>query len=1307
MKCVQKLIWSVLLVSIFEGAGLASVVVSPASAQVKLRGQVQFSATGSADNVVIWSITGTGCSGVSCGKITSDGLYTAPAAAPTPPVVAVVATSLADLTQSGSASVAIGASISVGVTISPALATVVQSRQQQFTAVVTGSSNKAVKWRVSGTGCAAAACGTITSGGLYTAPALIPKPPQVTVTATSIASPTKSAAAKVSIEAATAVLVSVSPSTAQVFVRGQQQFSAKVTGTTNKSVKWTVAGTDCAGLACGSISVSGLYTAPASIPASPKVKITAASVAAPTRSAFATVTLASAASVVVSVSPSAAQVSVGKQQQFSATVTGATNKSVKWNVAGTGCAGVACGSISASGLYTAPASVPISPKITITAASVAAPTKSASATVSIESAPSVAVSVSPSSAQVSVGKQQQFSATVTGATNTSVKWTVAGTGCAGAACGSISASGLYTAPASVPNTPKVTITATSVAAPSKFSNATVTIIAPPSPLTVTPSSPQVKPRASLQFSASGPGVGVVIWSASGSGCSGITCGSITAAGLYTAPATAPNPATVIITAISLANTTISGSTTATIVAPGQVGVTVSPSSVQLNAGAQQLFNAAVTGTTNTAVTWSVTGFGCAGSACGTITSGGLYTAPTTPPNPSFVTVTATSVADSTKSNSATVTISEEIGVSISPTSAQIAEGATQQFIARVTGTTLTGVTWSVSGTGCSGSACGIISSKGLYTAPGTVPNPAQVTVTATANEDGETAASATVTIIVPVVVGISPTSAIVTVGQPQQFRTSVTGSTNTAVTWSISGSGCSGSTCGTITSGGLYTAPATVPSQATVIVKATSQANESASASAVVSIVATNNSKFVGQFAFLFTGFDSSGVYQEAGSFTADGKGNLKSGLEDVNDTAGPSSDLAIAGTYQMGSDNRGVLTINSPLGTHTFRFALNLLGTKGRLISFDQSGVRGSGVIELQDPTAFDPSVLVGGYVLNLTGMDVFGARIGALGLIFPDGSGFIAGSSLDVNDGGSVSSTFGSFSGNYSVDSTGRGTATLVIPGFDGGSFNFVFYVVSASELLLVSVDPLSSSNPIFSGPAEAQTGILFTGASFSGASVFSLSGTNGTAPDDTVGRFQFNGDSSVTVNFDQNNGGNITVGGVLTGAYDIELSGRGTLNLVNSADGSLVVWYLYAISANKAYIMDASTGAVAVGEMKPQTSVSPFSNSNILGTYLIGSGEPISETTPLYSGVAGFDGGTNVQGLGAVTGAEDISQASTLSPNQVLNATYSVSSVSNNGRGVILLTLPSGKTIAVWVISASEFVGLDTDSTTAQPTILHFEQ
>jgi len=800
---------------------------------------------------------------------------------------------------------------------------------------------------------------------------------------------------------------------------------------------------------------------------------------------------------------------------------------------------------------------------------------------------------------------------------------------------------------------------------------------------------------------------LVTWTASGSGCSGITCGSITSTGLYVAPATPPNPATVLITATSLSNPAISGATVVTILTSGQIAVTVSPDSVQLTTGAQQLFKAAVIGTSNTAVLWGVSGYGCAGAACGTITAGGIYTAPPAPPSPSLVLITATSVADSRKSGSATVTIATQIAVNITPASAKVAVNGKQQFTATVTGTAITGVTWSVTGTGCSGAACGTVSSTGLYTAPGTVPNPAQITVTATSKEDGETTASATVTIITPVEVVISPTSAIVTVGQQQQFRISVSGTVNKTVIWSISGSGCSGAACGSITSGGLYTAPAAVPSLATVIVKATSQASTSSSASAVLTITASNNSKLIGQYAFLFTGFDSNGVYQEAGSFTADGNGKLISGLEDINDTAGPTTDVSIAGSYQLGADNRGVMTINGPLGTHTFRFALNLLGTRGRLISFDQSGVRGSGIIELQDATAFDPAVLAGGYVLNLAGMDFSGARIGALGLIFPDGNGFISGSSLDVNDGGIVSPTFATFSGIYSVDAKGRGTATLSIPGFDGGIFNFVFYVVSANELLLISVDPLSFNNPIFSGPAELQSGAPFTSSSFSGGSVFSLSGTNGTAPQDTVGRFQFNGGGNVTANFDQNSGGTITVGGVMTGAYDVQLNGRGTLNLHNSADGSATIWYLYAISSNMAFVMDASTGAVAIGEMKPQTAFLPFSNSNILGTYLFGSDEPIVLTTPLYSGTSNFDGGSSIQGLGGVTGVEDISQTSTLLPNQVLNGTYSVSSVSNNGRGAILLTAPGGNTIAVWVTSASEFVGLNIDSTTSQPTILHFEQ
>ena len=1099
--------------------------------------------------------------------------------------------------------------------------------------------------------------------------------------------------------------VVVSPSSVQVKLGAQVQFTA--TGSSDNVVIWSVSGSGCSGIACGEINSDGLYTAPATAPNPPVVAVIATSLSDLTQFGSATVMIGAPASVGVTISPTSATITAGGQQQFSAAVTGSSSTAVNWTVSGTGCSRAACGTITTGGLYTAPAVIPTPAQLTVTATSVSTPTKSASATVTVVSATSVAISVSPTAAQVSISGQQQFTAKVTGTTNTAVKWTVSGTGCSGSSCGSISTSGLYTGPASIPASAKVTVTATSVASPTKFASATVTIVPASSPVTISPSSPQVKPGSQIQFSASGPGISVVIWSASGSGCSGITCGSISSTGLYTAPATAPSPATVAITATSLTNPAISGSTTVTIVAPGQVAVTVTPTSVQLGTGAQQTFKATVSGSTNTAVVWSVSGYGCAGSTCGTITSGGVYTAPSTVPNPSFVTVTATSVADSMKSSTAMVTISQQLGISISPTSAQVDVGAQKQFTATVTGSFTTGVSWTVTGTGCSGAACGTVSSTGLYTAPTKLPSPAQVKVTATANADGKTAASATVTIFLPVTVTITPTTAIVTVGQQQQFHTSVSGSSNTAVTWSVSGSGCTGATCGTITSAGLYTAPAAEPSSGSVVVKATSQASANASASAIVTLVATNNSRFVGQFAFLFTGFDANGVHQEAGSFTADGKGNLTSGIEDVNDIAGPSTGSPITGTYQMGSDNRGVLTIKGALGTQTYRFALNQLGNKARMISFDNSGVRGSGVIELQDPTAFDPSVLTGGYVLNLTGMDLYGARIGALGLIFPDGVSFIAGSSLDVNDGGVVSPTFATFSGTYTVDATGRGAATLSIPGFDGGIFDFSFYVVSANELLLVSVDPISYANPIFSGPAESQSGSPFTSSSFSGGSVFSMSGTNGSAPDDRVGRFQFNGGDSVTMNFDENNGGNVTVGGVLTGAFDVQLNGRGTLNMDNPADGSATVWYLYAISPNTAFVMDASTGSVAVGEMKAQTAVTPFSNSNIVGTYMFGSEEPIVLTTPLDSGIASFDGGSNTLGLGTLSGAEDISQASTLQSSQVLTGNYSVSSVSNNGRGAILLTSPANKTIAVWTISESEFVGLNVDSTTPLPSALHFEQ
>jgi hypothetical protein len=91
----------------------------------------------------------------------------------------------------------------------------------------------------------------------------------------------------------------------------------------------------------------------------------------------------------------------------------------------------------------------------------------------------------------------------------------------------------------------------------------------------------------------------------------------------------------------------------------------------------------------------------------------------------------------------------EIIVGLTPANVSTTAGTTQQFAASVTGTSNTGLGWTVSGDGCSGAACGTVSSSGLYTAPATVPSPATVTVTATSESDATESASANVTIVAP------------------------------------------------------------------------------------------------------------------------------------------------------------------------------------------------------------------------------------------------------------------------------------------------------------------------------------------------------------------------------------------------------------------------------------------------------------------------------------------------------------------------------------------------------------------------------
>src|SRR6266849_3954333 len=185
----------------------------------------------------------------------------------------------------------------------------------------------------------------------------------------------------------------------------------------------------------------------------------------------------------------------------------------------------------------------------------------------------VSVAVTPSSASVAVSKSQQFTASVTGSSNTAVTWSVTG----GAANGTISASGLYTAPSAVPNPAQVTVRATSQADATKSSSANVTVTTASSggTVVVSPSAATVANFGTQQFMATvnGSSSSAVNWQVNGTTGGSQACGFISSSGLYVAPSGVPTKSdgkggsittTVTITAVSQANAADSGNATVTI-----------------------------------------------------------------------------------------------------------------------------------------------------------------------------------------------------------------------------------------------------------------------------------------------------------------------------------------------------------------------------------------------------------------------------------------------------------------------------------------------------------------------------------------------------------------------------------------------------------------------------------------------------------------------------------------------------------------------------------------------------------------------
>jgi hypothetical protein len=480
-----------------------------------------------------------------------------------------------------------------------------------------------------------------------------------------------------------------------------------------------------------------------------------------------------------------------------------------------------------------------------------------------------------------------------------------------------------------------------------------------------------------------------------------------------------------------------------------------PSSMQTNAYA--MVSTTVTNDTgNKGVDWSVS---CGSSSCGSLnpthTASGsttTFSAPAVIPVGNAVTITATASADTSKFVFATVMLT---GAAVAITFAKapppsLGTGAQAMISATVSNDSFSaGVDWALT---CDNSTCGSFNpahtasgDSTTFTAPVAISKTITVTITATASADTSKSVVAKMIIALGTISFTqTPPASLVTSTQAMISATVLNDSANLGVDWSVT---CGSSDCGsfnpTHTASGsatTYTAPATIPTGNIATVTATSTANPTDTVSAKVTITASALSLLKGPYAFLFSGNDANGFFAVAGAILADGNGHITKGEEDFSDTSFVSPAHTLSGTYSLGSDGRGTITlhVNDPKvgvnGVETLSFAV-ISSHHSLVIEFDGTATS-SGTLDLQNPANFSTGSVAGGYSFSFSGLDVNGSPEDSGGVFTADGTGKFDGTQ-DINDFGVITS--GPLAGTYNApDSFGRGTATL-----GAGSFASMWWI------------------------------------------------------------------------------------------------------------------------------------------------------------------------------------------------------------------------------------------------------------------------
>ncbi len=739
----------------------------------------------------------------------------------------------------------------------------------------------------------------------------------------------------------------------------------------------------------------------------------------------------------------------------------------------------------------------------------------------------------------------------------------------------------------------------------------------------------------------------------------------------------------------------------------QVSVSLFPASQQsIDQGQSVSFTASVAhDSSNQGVRWSLSGTGCSGAVCGTLpntsATSSTYSAPATVSSAFTVSVRATSVKDPGVSASTAVSVSPAPAVATTSLK-EGTPGAAYSDTLRANGGAGS-LSWSIVA-GSLPAGLNLDASSGVISGTPTAGGTSAFTVQVTDSAPTPMSASSQLSITI-----VSRNLTIKTSSLPDgtlgvSYSATLEQDYGTLpVSWSVTaGSLPPGLTLDP--SSGLISGTPTATGTSNFTVTVTDSSSPAQNASANLSITVNpggaDNTLLDGHYAFLLSGYDSNGEpVAVAGSFVADGAGNVTGGVEDINRYAANAvaSQLTFTGTYAIGQDHLGTITITDSQN-HTFAMAAALgavssgVAAKGSVLEFDSSGYTMSGIIRRQDTGAFFESAFSGGYAFGFSGLDDTINRLGLVGAFVAGGSGGLTGGKFDSNDDGSLM-TGATFTGAYSAVGLTSGRTQITLSGFSPAPAHYAFYAVSASHWLAISLDNSATSGLVV-GQVEAQSG-PFSASSLSGTAVLSLESASGAAGGGshlTLGLAAFDGSGNVNFSLDDNDAGTLSSLNP-SGTYTVNDASAGGFTLGPQSLSQMVG---YLIAADQGFIL--GTGAdVATGVLVPQ-SPGPFDVSSLNSTVFFGTEpfavptvvQPLGGPTPILSvGMMTFDGSGNL------SATSDVNQLGSLSAAQTTSDTYAVSP---SGR----VTLGSSSEI-LYIVSPTEIVGMTTRAKDPNPTLL----